>query len=570
MQSPSQDFDEVFFAICKNVNTPFSLSRWLRWKYRDYTSAPPIDPSRYDAAYPFSLDYLVSAWASKAQVNLEGINLKEKALLSFIADEEFNASTNRKFREWSLRGGTPRAEYLIHGIRRKIASILGPLNVSRMLNRCRFGNGATATLSRVRARVDLKLTTLPFSVSPAALGYARLVIESDPHWGSAICRAPVEGPFSLLPQCFEVIDYNKFDTVPKSLSGDRTIAKEPVLNGFLQQGVHSYLRERLAKTGINLRDQSVNQNWASLAQELDLATIDAEHASNSVTKGLVELLLPPDWFEFLNSLRSRKTLLPDGTVHRNEMFSSMGNAFTFELESLLFYSILYVTCKGNRLVSVYGDDMVVPQEYGEDCVCSLSLFGFRVNRSKTFLSGRFFESCGKHYFDGTEVTPVYQKASPRKNLSERIHAHNRLIRWALRTGSGLCLDSTVRSPCALLARDQRPSLFGPIGPEGDGYFQVPYGNFRVVSGRALVTSWKAVTKFSAARQAGSYAYWLRLRNEADNCVLEAQQRTGGVPGPSDPLVLSEFSEERGFGFRKERIPVEEIRVDVEWLTNKSI
>jgi len=567
MHNPFEDFDEVFFAICKNVNTPFSLSRWLRWKYKDFTSAASIDPASYDTAYSFSKDYLVASWASKAQVNLEGINLKEKALASFKADESFNKETNQKFKSWNACGGTPHAEFLVHGIQRKIASILGPLDIASILNRCRFGNGATATLSRRRSRVDHKITTLPFSVSPAALGYARLVIESDPLWGSAICRSPVEGPFSLLPSCFEVIDYNKFDTVPKSLTGDRTIAKEPVLNGFLQQGVHVFLRERLAKIGVDLRDQTRNQYLASIAHVERLATIDAEHASNSVTKGLIELLLPPDWFEFLNILRSRRTLLPDGTVHKNEMFSSMGNAFTFELETLVFYSILHTVCRGSRMVSVYGDDMIVPQEFGDESISALALFGFRVNRTKTFLSGRFFESCGKHYFDGLEVTPAYQKRPPRSNLAERIRAHNRLIRWASRVGGGNFLDPTVRAPCALLARGQNKSLFGPIGPKGDSYFQVPFGNFRVVYGHALVLSWKARIKRSRTRQAGSYAYWIRLRNESFNCDLEAQQHTGGGPEVNlDPLVLSEYCEESSYGFKTERISVSEIQVDVDWLT----
>lgn len=513
MQDPSMDFGEVFFAICKNVNTPFSLACWLQWKYKVYASASQPQPRHYDSAHAFGLDYLCYSWPSKARCNLDGRDLESCALDSFIADEEFNSDTARKLKNGAAAGFTPRVEALLHNVKRKISAVLGDFDLRKMLDDCRFGNGATATLSRRHARYDKKITTLPFSVTRPALALGKLVIESDPAWLRAILPRGQElvGPCSLLPCCFEVVEGNLFDTVPKSLKTNRTIAKEPVLNGFLQQGVHCYIRERLKRVGVDLTDQTLNQAAAGLAQKLGWSTLDLKSASNSVTDALIALLLPHPWYEYLNLIRSRKTQLPDGTWHTNHMFSSMGNAFTFELESLIFWAISAVICGSSSEVFVYGDDIIVPERFAHDVVTGLETFGFRINTDKSFIGGRFFESCGKHYYDGSDVTPCYQKANPLESVEERLRAHNRLIRWAGRSGLGVVLDSTVRSACELLARGLDSRLMGPIGPERDDFLQVPHCQYSSLHGVIRVRVLKADLIRRRTRQAGAYAYWLRLR-----------------------------------------------------------
>lgn len=597
MRNPSQDFSEVYFAICKNVNTPYALGCWLRWKYKCYTSATMPNPELYDDAYTFSRDYLVYSWPSKAKVNLEDRDLKAVALEGYYADESFNVQTTKRLRAGVSEGFSPRVEALLHSVRRKIDAVLGPFCLKEVLEGCRFGNGATASLSRRRARYDQKLTTLPLSVSPAALPLAKMCIEADPAWLRALlCNTKgyhgtedspgLTSPASLTREAFHVMNYNTFDTVPKSLKTDRTIAKEPTLNGFLQQGVHMVLRRRLKRAGVDLSDQSLNQNAASVAQEIGWSTLDLRSASNSVTTALVELLLPEPWFEHLNLLRSRWTRMPDGSMHRNSMFSSMGNAFTFELESLIFWAISAATCGNSNQVFVYGDDIVVPTDKADDVVASLEAFGFRVNTDKSFIGGRFFESCGKHYFDGTDVTPCYQKAVPRMSLIETVRSHNRLIRWALRSGSGLTLDGSVRSACALLARTVPRKFHGPIGPEDDVYLQVPDGGFAALHGIARVRQLSPINRNRRTRQAGSYAYWLRLRAQPPREVEDMPEVATPVwkrcwvshlrrdalnylrIDDQQALELSSFSDtdDRLYEDRREkaRIPLHRIHVGLTW------
>lgn len=586
MHDPSQDFDEVFFALCKSVNTPHSLACWIAWSNKCFTALDGPVPAKYDSTYRFSHDYLVYSWASKAQVNLENRDLKAVAFAGFIADEEFNRATTARIKQWNIRGASPRVEGLIHNLKRKISSILGPCDIRRILNCCRFGNGATATLSRRNARIDKKITTLPLSVSPGALGYGRAVVEADLHWCSALLGVSLDGPVSLLPCCFEVTNYNVFDTVPKSLKTDRTIAKEPLLNGFLQQGVHVFIRERLRHAGCDLRNQKVNQGWAELAEYFQLATLDLKSASNSVTVALVELLFPPDWFDFLMLLRSRYTRVfnttPAGdsadcgfTDHKLSMFSSMGNAFTFELESLIFLALLKVTCSADEVVSVYGDDLICPQNRAEEVIFGLETLGFRLNHSKSFTSGTFFESCGVHFFKGCDVTPVYQKKNPLEDDGERVRAHNRLIRWAVRNGAGVGLDPIVRNVCALIRRGaQARGIEGPIGPESDDYFQVPHGGFVIRHGFARVkTIRRAVTK-RRTRHAGSYAYWLRLKNEDLSLVTDEHIEDPydvfdpGQRPLADELQCLQLSEVPSLGdlvVRKSSIPIQGLLVEVDWL-----
>lgn len=551
MQDPFEDYSEVFFALCKSVNTPFSLGAWLRWKHREMLTQPRPNPKDYDNAHSFGQDYLVSSWASKAQLAMPGANPRENAIASFITDEQANSITNRRLKVWSRHGEPPCVSMEIHAIRRKIASILGPLSKLRVLEQCRFGNGATASLARRHARIDKKITTVPLSVSPRALNLSRAVVESDLHWLRCILEdsvTTVEGPCSLLPCCFEVTDYNVLDTVPKNFKTDRTIAKEPTLNGFLQQGVHCYLRDRLKRAGIDLRNQTTNQNLASIAQEQELSTIDLESASNSVTTNLVKLLFPEDWFDFLDNLRSQNTLLPDGTLHKSEMFSSMGNAFTFEVETLVFVSIARVCSCEHPLVSVYGDDIVVPRFSAERTISLLESLGFRVNRSKTFVEGRFFESCGKHYFDGFDVTPVYQKSPPRQNVEETIRSHNRLMRWGIRSGMSRVIDRVVASSCSLLYRGLE-KFAAPLSTAGDDFVIRPYGDYVIRRGKVFTHGWSPVVSRRRGRQSGFYAYWLRLRGVSLTRahIVESDNRT-------DALVLSEFTDVQGYDVRKKAIP----------------
>lgn len=241
-------------------------------------------------------------------------------------------------------------------------------------------------------------------------------------------------------------------TVPKNAEIDRVACKEPDLNLYCQKAVGNHIRRQLRRHGIDLNDQGRNQYLASEAYKKGYATIDLSSASDSLAKGLVRALLPPHWNDLLMALRSPKTFI-DGGSHENEMISSMGNGFTFELESLIFYSLARAVqeetdevtgnVKTDVVVGVFGDDLIINQRYAKTLIAVLGWAGFRVNASKSFITGPLFESCGKHYYCGLDVSPFYIR-KPFSDVSDLILALNQLRNWMQRVG--IDLYETVEKP----------------------------------------------------------------------------------------------------------------------------
>jgi hypothetical protein len=194
--------------------------------------------------------------------------------------------------------------------------------------------------------------------------------------------------------------------VPKNWKTHRTIACEPEGNVPLQLAFDDYAKEILRKWGINLSDQSLNQDLAregSISGEY--ATIDLKSASDSVAKSLISWVIPSDWAGYLFRLRCPYYRLPDGSRDVYEKFSSMGNGSTFPLETLIFVS----ACRaiGSKAYAVYGDDIILETELVPDLLRLLSFLGFDVNKEKSFTAGPFRESCGGDYFNGIDITPFY-------------------------------------------------------------------------------------------------------------------------------------------------------------------
>jgi hypothetical protein len=208
------------------------------------------------------------------------------------------------------------------------------------------------------------------------------------------------------------------------------------------------IRRCLKREGINLDDQSRNQRLAEAAFSRGLSTIDLEAASDSVSTELVRAVLPTSWFDLLDDLRTHMVKLTGGELHNLSKFSSMGNGFTFELESLIFYALCHVVVREFKKdmsspIAVYGDDLIVSREHYDDVVSALELVGFIVNKDKSFKDGFFFESCGKHYYKGVDVTPPYQKEVCVTH-DQWVRFANRLWRWGFRLGCYMWVDSAVR------------------------------------------------------------------------------------------------------------------------------
>jgi hypothetical protein len=373
-------------------------------------------------------------WASEAQC------FKSNQRLSFYLDRTFRSAAEEGY----LFPGDRRIAEFIRNVRKTVERVLGPLP-PHLLGR--FGPGATyeseghrfAKRLTLGDKMQIRLTSTPDAtlLSPYVYGTA---------WGRAVVK---EFPYDSGVQN---VRGNRFSTVPKDATKDRAIAIEPGINVFLQLAVGQHIRHRLLYgAALDLKHgQEKHHDLARIASITgEWATIDLSSASDTVCRTLVQLFLPDDWFSLLSTLRSPFTRMShgaDGRPFRSrekgkksqkvdrwvtlEKFSSMGNGFTFELETLLFYAIAKAAGGLQRdELSVYGDDIIIPTRCASDVLAALRFFGFTPNQRKTFVQGPFRESCGGDFFCGVDVTP-YRLTKELLMPSDWISVANGLFRWS--------------------------------------------------------------------------------------------------------------------------------------------
>jgi len=229
--------------------------------------------------------------------------------------------------------------------------------------------------------------------------------------------------------------------VPKTAKTPRIIAIEPVASQFMQQAISDWLRPRVELRGrytsghVNFTDQKVNNHLARLgSRNGSLATIDMSDASDRVSCKHVAALfkVSPLLKRWAFACRSTRARLPDGKIFPLRKFASMGSALCFPVEALAFFvaaisSVIMergcaVTPRRvysiSRGVYVYGDDIIVPTDVAPSVARGLELFGFKVNVSKSFWTGKFRESCGGDYYGGVDVTPVYLRRNIPSNRAD--------------------------------------------------------------------------------------------------------------------------------------------------------
>lgn len=373
----------------------------------------------------FALSYLNEEWLSKLDEDTDQILQEKAAELDFQKAEARCADTNVRLNRWAFSPFAPE----INRMRNWIDRILGPLNLDEVAAHFAFGPGATTRVSRRKACLAEKYTGNPHATPDCADLAAAYIKTMSASWHNATGSTDVP---------VEVVCGNRVTTVPKNRKKRRTIAIEPDMNMFFQKGFGAVIRRRLKNCGVDLNDQTRNQKLAQLgSMGGGLATIDLSMASDTVSKGLVELLLPTSWSTALGMCRSNIGVLPDGWESERILyrkFSSMGNGYTFELESLIFSAAVFAVCPNALradLASVYGDDIILPRDYAHLLIGLLDYLGFSTNLKKSHFDERkeaFRESCGKHYLGGEDVTPFYVKRRP-KSLLDLIKLHNQLWRY---------------------------------------------------------------------------------------------------------------------------------------------
>jgi len=344
---------------------------------------------------------------------------QQAAMASFNLSELRCRISNKRLRYYRHRQSRHRLCSILEQAALTLQRVLPAVEsvYERVLDHATFGPGSTSGSSYSERALYYKVSshqTATVRSREVLLDYVR----RNPRWvSSSACN----------------IEYTEHDVlafVPKSAKTDRTICKQPSLNLFLQKGVESVLAACAKRVGITLADQTRNGALAYLGSVGEpFATIDLSSASDSISYELVRWLLPPDWFALLDGLRTTKTKVPGGELITLAKFSAMGNAFTFPLESLIFWSILTAVRDLNNDDApwrVYGDDIICSQRVALQLIEALKFAGFRTNVEKSYFFGSFRESCGFDFLGGAKATPIYVRATP-QSVTEVYNLHNRLL-----------------------------------------------------------------------------------------------------------------------------------------------
>jgi hypothetical protein len=248
----------------------------------------------------------------------------------------------------------------------------------------------------------------------------------------------------------ELVEGSKLSFVPKNRDTMRSICVEPSLNMYYQLGLGRLLEKRLAAySGICLDSQpDLNRELARLGSiNSTYCTIDLASASDTISWSLVKAIFPEQFSKLLGKLRCGSTFYKGKKIALH-MVSTMGNGFTFPLQTILFlacvlavykqYGKPIVFPKGGALgnLGVFGDDIICLAEMYRPVTRLLGLLGFTVNAAKSFHEGPFRESCGEDYFNGVNIRGVYVERL--NTLQDATVLVNRLNEFTARTGISVC------------------------------------------------------------------------------------------------------------------------------------
>lgn len=455
------------------LDCPRSLACWIMFRENEHKQLVEMDinPDHYCDPKDFRDAYLATKFLSKADFLSTGIDLKAVALQKFREAELACKEINRRGYHHLTINREIGAKLHV-AIRRKIDSILGEFSLDAWFDSCDWGPGVTLLIKGV--------DTSPVNKFRKENGTTRPLDDlMGAHYAS------IYPSWDLSKR--QIFAGNKVITVPKNSKTDRTIAVEPGLNLWFQKGIGTLIRRRLRWVGVDLNSQERNQLLAregSLTGRL--ATVDFSAASDTISESTVRELLPNRWLQLMDVTRSPFGVLGNHQFHY-EKFSSMGNGFTFELESLIFFSIAHAVCNhlhvSTSKVSVYGDDVIIPVDAYPLFVKVCKFYGFSVNTQKSYSTGYFRESCGAHWFNGRDCKPYFLKEVI-SGESKTYLAANNIRRVSQVEGFSAC-DSRFYTVWRYLRRKVRKPCLISEG-YGDGGFIVNFDEATPVRARHWV------------------------------------------------------------------------------------
>jgi len=409
---------------------------------RDVAPGVEPEPNPFMSSSTYAASSLVRSFLKKFEDDATGA-ADSAAIADFY-------ETNGQVGGWTLKMESMLDEQLVGEFCQLVHQFTQPGNrrplvfsLESILDRARMGPGSS--IGAIGDDFYTKLFSSPLTTTSEGLYgcYANYVNLSGT-W--AVAESFRSGHFGEA----RIVAGNRLSCVPKNVNISRTICTEPSLNMFYQLGLGDLMVDRLKSFfGIDLSIQQARNRDLAEAGSLDfkvnrnppedgLVTIDLSKASDSIGLKMLERTFPRDFLAWLRLLRCRETEMPNGDKVQLNMVSTMGNGFTFPLQTMIFCCVVeachrvceYPAERGSW--GVNGDDIICGKFVAPYVNRLLALLGFTVNASKSFLEGPFRESCGADFFQGQPVRGVYIKSL--KHPHNRYAVINQLNLWQVRQG----------------------------------------------------------------------------------------------------------------------------------------
>lgn len=320
------------------------------------------------------------------------------------------------------------------------ASVEPLITPARVMSWGRFGPGSS---------VDATCTSL---YGKAYCGSLSATSDTLQHlWHQSVWQlGDLPGWHSLNEYGTHIVKGSNLSFVPKKVEISRVICTEPALNMHFQLGFGSIIETYLRRVHrLCIKKQADVNRFLVLRGNEDLGTIDLSSASDTISMRLLEFLLPKGFYGYLCMGRSRFTKLPNGKWIELQMVSTMGNGYTFPLQTMLFSSVIRAIYRMKGIAvqpcvyrvddephiapssyGCFGDDMIVRRDAYNAVIQVLELLGFTVNIDKSFQDGFFRESCGVDVYKGNDVRPVHIERL--NGPQDWCIAYNKLSRWSVK------------------------------------------------------------------------------------------------------------------------------------------
>lgn len=410
--------DEIMFGLQRNLEEDAFRSTGVRL----HTQARSVSELR-NRTYPSPFCWN-DANRFKWQVQID--NLCKRYLFKHepLGRAEVIANTLAKYLANAKRLNTlVEDEYLLNPLCVKVLSraseycsaILGTYDEEEVFRLAKFGSNSTVGNPYAASYLHMKLQDSPLTGTLQQFLVMDRYLETDTLLREITESNPAKG---------KIVASLKLSLVPKTYKVHRPIVPNTTIGNFITAGQQAVITHRLLDAGLDIRHLQAKHRKLvkSLSVNRTHATADLSSASDSITKQLVEALLPESWYEALlvhhipNVYVSEDAAGKPFTVNV-PTFAGMGIGYTFPLETLVFYSILEairdLAGVHEGFCSVYGDDLIYPRRLHRYVATIFPMLGFILNMEKTYAEEYFRESCGADFYRGVDVRPFQPMAEHR-------------------------------------------------------------------------------------------------------------------------------------------------------------